>query len=149
MQDRMRVRATGVVLAVVVVIAAAVAGVAAFRLLGVAPSPATELNETKCPPADENPSDLPLEPDELLPLTTIAQGNSGGPETAESLLVRDCATWKSVWYRTYGRDSPVPELPAVDFANVTVIAVFFGLYRSCGAGITIQRVFALDEVLAV
>jgi hypothetical protein len=56
------------------------------------------------------------------------------------LVVRDAATWDSVWTRFVGSVRPVPATPAVDFTTQMVLVATMGTKNSGGYSISIDAV---------
>jgi len=64
------------------------------------------------------------------------------------LVVRDRATWESLWQEIFARISPHPALPEVDFATDMVLVASMGSRPSGGYGILVDgAVEAADKTL--
>ena len=67
------------------------------------------------------------------PIVTIVTDSMSQVETAKQAAARTPAEWTTLW-RQHAGDS---ELPKVDFASRTVVAVFLGTRSSAGYGVEI------------
>lgn len=56
----------------------------------------------------------------------------------ERLVVRDDATWRTVWASMWLNMSPAPELPTVDFSKEMVIVAALGSRSTGGYGILVD-----------
>jgi hypothetical protein len=64
------------------------------------------------------------------PVTTVAQGAYSGISDASEVVVRSRAEWDALWKAHAG----LQPIPAVDFSQEFVVAVFLGARRSGGFG---------------
>lgn len=64
-----------------------------------------------------------------------------GVVAQERLVVRDTATWETVWQRVTCRPEPAP---AIDFATEVVIVAAMGMQNSGGHWIDIDKVHTLN-----
>ncbi|MDO8434616.1 MAG: protease complex subunit PrcB family protein [Candidatus Binatus sp.] len=65
-----------------------------------------------------------------------------GLATPARIVVRDPATWQSVWTQIHARRSPQPALPAFDFSREMVVVAALGTRSSGGYGILLERASA-------
>jgi PrcB C-terminal len=63
---------------------------------------------------------------------------SSGLDQRARLVVRDDATWRSLWSRIYMGSSPVPPPPAIDFSREMVVVVALGSRSTGGYGILLE-----------
>jgi hypothetical protein len=61
-----------------------------------------------------------------------------GLDSPERLVVRDAATWQTVWNQIYRGQSPVPPAPSVDFSRDMIVVVALGARPSSGYNILID-----------
>jgi hypothetical protein len=78
-----------------------------------------------------------------LPLTRLSTGPSSliyysGIVQRERLVVRDDATWQTVWTSIWRGTTPTPALPNVDFANEMVIVAALGSRSTGGYSIVVD-----------
>ena len=64
------------------------------------------------------------------PVTTVAQGAYSGISDASEVVLRSRAEWDALWKAHAG----LQPIPAVDFSQEVVVAVFLGARRSGGFG---------------
>ena len=67
----------------------------------------------------------------------------------ERIIVRDSASWSSLWPRIVGTHSPVPPVPAVDFASQMLLVVSMGTRSSGGYIIMIDSVRVQGDTVRV
>ncbi len=85
-----------------------------------------------------------------LPVQVIASGPTGGWLEPHAFLINNVTHMEEVWEATLGRRSrEPPDLPDIDFAEETVIAVFSGMRPSGGYSIVIREVISNDTALTV
>ncbi len=88
----------------------------------------------------------PVQDGPTVPFVTVAAGNSSGIHEPEQLVIRDQATWFTVWRRHIAsRALPVP---AVDFDRQMIIAMFAGQSR-VPRSLTIRRIVQESDRLVV
>ena len=82
-------------------------------------------------------------------ITTTPLGSDGRPltaysaiDTAARVVVRDAARWQAQWNTIWGRTTPVPALPAVDFTREMVVVAAMGGRSNGGYTIRIDSVTA-------
>jgi hypothetical protein len=63
---------------------------------------------------------------------------TSGLDQQARLVVRDDATWRSLWSRIYLGGSPVPPTPAIDFSREMVVVVALGSRSTGGYGILLE-----------
>jgi hypothetical protein len=68
---------------------------------------------------------------------------------ATRFVVRDSAHWAGVWATAFARQTPVPPLPAVSFANEMVVVAALGARPSGGYDIGIEGVAPEGDGAAV
>jgi hypothetical protein len=64
-----------------------------------------------------------------------------GMDTPARLVIRDAVEWRVVWNEIHRRQSPLPTLPAVDFAREMIVIAALGSHSSGGYGILVDRAF--------
>jgi len=69
---------------------------------------------------------------------------SSGMTTRQRLIVRDHATWVTLWPQIYGRIPPAP-VPTIDFTSSVVIVAAMGMEPTTSYVIHIDDVRTLDE----
>ena len=130
------------------------------------------LGSTGCPrggPPNTDEGERPgldQPPAEAQPMRYLTHTYSSGMTTRQRLVIRDAATWSSVWQQITsprqplparagsggGVDSaeqPVPAAPAVDFASQVVIVAAMGTKSSGGYAIDIDDVRIVDEAARI
>jgi protease stability complex PrcB-like protein len=76
--------------------------------------------------------------------------NHSGIHTSRRQVIRDPATWQSVWNEIFSDVSPQPALPAVDFSTQMVLLAAQGDQATGGFGIFIDgAALTLDGTLIV
>jgi hypothetical protein len=63
---------------------------------------------------------------EQVAIATVLSASSSGIEVARDEVIRDGATWASVWSELHSRQSPVPPLPSVDFGQHMLLLTALG-----------------------
>ncbi len=91
----------------------------------------------------------PVPPLALLPHTVLAEGIFGPPGiAAKDLVIRNARQFVRVWKSTFGNGVPVP---AVDFQQEEVYAIFQGFQSTGGYAVDVQMVtsdfFTIDVVV--
>jgi hypothetical protein len=71
----------------------------------------------------------------VLPFATVAQGAMSNIEEPRQVVVRTDAEWQALW-KQHGRAA----MPAVDFTQSTVVAVFLGTRPTAGFSVAITAV---------
>jgi hypothetical protein len=72
------------------------------------------------------------------------QFHSGFP-VRQRVVVRDTASWINLWPQIVGTATPVPPVPAIDFASTTVIVTATGTKPTAGYAIRIDDAATLDD----
>ena len=72
----------------------------------------------------------------MLLLATVAQGTMSGIEEPRQAVVRTAAEWQALWKE----HAPGQAVPAVDFAQSMVVAVFLGSRPTAGFAVEITAV---------
>jgi protease stability complex PrcB-like protein len=90
--------------------------------------------------APENAQPVSVQP---LPEADPARFSSG-MTTRQRLVVRDHATWVTVWPQIYGRTPPAP-VPTIDFTSSVVIVAAMGTEPTTSYEITVDDVRTLHE----
>ncbi|MFN2400652.1 MAG: protease complex subunit PrcB family protein [Gemmatimonadaceae bacterium] len=62
-----------------------------------------------------------------------------GMDAPARLVVRDALVWRAVWNQIFRSQSPVPELPVVDFSREMLVVVALGTRNSGGYSILVDR----------
>jgi hypothetical protein len=75
-----------------------------------------------------------------VPFTTLFKGNHSGIRQKQFLVIRSHAEWDNLWRSHWSTTIPKQELPKVDFAAETVVALFSGERRTGGLGIEVTKV---------
>lgn len=71
------------------------------------------------------------------PFRTVEQAGLSSVLVAQNLVIRDATAWSSLWAQHVQGRTPAPALPAVNFANEMVLAVFAGQKPSACDGVSI------------
>jgi len=70
----------------------------------------------------------------------LLHASYSGFSESDRLVVRDSAHWAGVWATAFARQTPVPPLPAVDFARDMVVVAALGARPGGGHDIAIEGV---------
>lgn len=85
-----------------------------------------------------------------LGFNTIDEGGYAyGIEEAKNVVIKDQARWKAIWNKVHENDPDDVDLPAIDFQNKMIIAVFDGKHSSGGFDITIDQVCKTNNATQV
>jgi hypothetical protein len=87
-----------------------------------------------------------LEPEPIgpeLPLTRLrAEPYSftfySGLDSPQRLVVRDDASWQTLWNEIHSRGTPVPPVPAIDFSREMIVVAAMGTRSTGGYGILLE-----------
>lgn len=71
---------------------------------------------------------------------TLKQGVMSGINKKEEHLVTEGKQWGNLWGRIHSNETPVPNMPSVNFSINQVLAVFMGSKNTGGYGIEIKQV---------
>ncbi len=71
---------------------------------------------------------------------TLKQGSMSGIEKRETHVVTEDKQWGNLWARIHSNETPVPNMPSVNFNGSQVLAVFMGMKSNGGYGIEIKQV---------
>ena len=72
-----------------------------------------------------------------------------GIDDSMRVVIADATSWRLYWQRVHARVSPVPPLPAVDFARDMVILAALGTRRSGGYGVRVDSAYDAGEFVEV
>ena len=108
------------------------------------------------PPASDGSASAPTDPggngvgvNQPAPDASVRSTSYSGFGARRRLVVRDQATWDSVWTRFSGSVMPVPPAPSVDFATQMVVVASMGQHSSGGFTISIDAVSENDQGILV
>jgi hypothetical protein len=82
-------------------------------------------------------------------LTSVSASSSSGFTAETTIVVTDQATWQSVWQQVNQGTSPVPALPAIDFAQEVVVVAAMGVQPTSGYALTFGSVSEDGGVVTV
>ncbi len=82
-------------------------------------------------------------------LETVVWGTYCALENPEQRVITNNVDWQQLWGRMYAQESPMPELPKIDFGQKMVLADFLGTRSSSGYIIEISDVKVSDSILEV
>jgi hypothetical protein len=94
--------------------------------------------------SDDNAS---LQPGIGMESSVVGSSFYSGFAARRRLVIRDAATWDTVWTRLVGSVMPVPPTPAVDFTTKMVIVATMGSHSSGGFSISIDAVSRNGDVV--
>lgn len=80
---------------------------------------------------------------------TIAKGVRSGIREFLETVIRNDAEWRALWQRHTSLQSTPPPLPAIDFKNELVIAIFLGEKPTGGYAVEITSAERSDGVLTI
>lgn len=86
---------------------------------------------------------------EPLAMTPLADGAGSAIRTEQLTIVRDLEAWRALWDAHTATQLPRPELPAVNFDEEMVVAVFLGERTSGGYGVAIEACTPDGETVTV
>jgi len=112
------------------------------------PPPAAD-GSANSPNSPNDPNGAGIGVDRPAPSASERSTSYSGFGARRRLVVRDQATWDSVWTRFSGSVQPVPEPPAVDFATQMVVVASMGQRSSGGFVIAIEAVSENDQGILV
>ena len=93
---------------------------------------------------------LPFMPkDGALPFDKLWVDNNASVSAAQTLVLRDAATFQQVWNSAMQNHVPAPAVPQVDFTRRMVLAVFIGTRPNGCYGVAIDKVAVSNGVLTV
>jgi hypothetical protein len=72
-----------------------------------------------------------------------------GLDAPRRAVIATAAAWHTAWQELFARQTPAPELPAVDFDTDVVVLVAMGTRASGGYGIAVDDVARADGVIRV
>jgi hypothetical protein len=84
-----------------------------------------------------------------VPFETIDIGEYSGVQESGEKVVYNQEDWVALWNRVHAIQTPLPEVPAVDFSQYTVVAVFQGMKGSGGHSITVREIADNNKELEV
>ena len=76
---------------------------------------------------------------------TLDQSSQSGITTATQVVARDAASWNTLWTQHKSTIAPPPPVPAVDFSQRMVLAVFIGTRPNGCYGVAITRVTQVNS----
>lgn len=92
-----------------------------------------------------NGSRSSIDTPESLDFEIVKAGEYSGMHEEQAVLIRNDEEWKQLWKTTHANLTEVPTGPALDFSNVTVVAVFMGDQASGGHKVVINQVLNSSE----
>jgi hypothetical protein len=75
-----------------------------------------------------------------IPFLTAEKGYRSGIKERRFVVIRTEEEWERLWTLHKSTVSPAPKVPAVDFQQEMILAVFSGDRRTGGYGIEIQKI---------
>ena len=84
-----------------------------------------------------------------LAFQTLRRGYQSGARTPQCSVITSADAWSAWWKMHASLSLPTPELPAVDFAQSSVLVLSLGNRPSAGYGVEILRVTEKDATLVV
>jgi len=101
-----------------------------------------------CNAAPDNPTDIPDNAHPVL-VQPLPEAESlrfySGITTQQRLVVRDSATWATLWQQIVAPYQPAPAVPSIDFAGNVVIVAAMGTRNTGGYSITVDDVHTLAD----
>ena len=85
----------------------------------------------------------------LLLKTIISRSSYGGHTEEKEYVIKDNTEWTNFWGVAYSSLSPQPEIPAINFEEEMVIAVFQGIRPSGGYSIKITQILEKENFIEV
>lgn len=82
---------------------------------------------------------------------TIDQSSTGNYkfEEKENLVINDQESFEVFWKELHSNQEPLPEMPDVDFGEITVIAAMMGVQSTGGFTIEISQISRAENVVGV
>ena len=84
-----------------------------------------------------------------IPFQTVARGSRSGIRESLQAVARSQTEWETLWQKHVSSQSSPPSLPAVDFSNEIVVAIFLGEKPTGGHGVEIIGVDSSDGAVTV
>jgi hypothetical protein len=97
---------------------------------------------------------LPQPEGEIIPVTRLRAEpytftyNSGLADSAR-IVVQDANTWASTWTALWGRHSPEPALPSIDFSQEMLVVAALGTRSSGGYSIYVDSAYQRTDHIEV
>ncbi len=89
--------------------------------------------------------DNQLEQNKVVEFKTLAKNINGEEHEAKNMVIKNQEEWVKLWEALHINSSEKPELPAVDFKNRMVIAVFLGDKPNPGHNVAILETFKSNK----
>lgn len=84
-----------------------------------------------------------------IPFEVIAEGKTSQIQEKTFAVIRDAATWDSVWAKIAAGKIPPPEQPAVSFEDAMLILVASGSRGVMNRSVRVQKIVAKGDALTV
>jgi protease stability complex PrcB-like protein len=94
----------------------------------------------------------PTSPTASIPFTRFPDAGIGlgsGLQQPATLTVRDGEAWQSIWSQIHRNVTPVPPLPAIDFAVDMVVVAAVGAQSTSGYSVTITGASESNGVVTI
>ena len=75
-----------------------------------------------------------------VPFTTVSQGYNSGYRERGEYIVKDSLAWQNIWETMHATVEPKPPIPAIDFTDEFIIAVFQGTQATGGYSTWITKI---------
>lgn len=84
-------------------------------------------------------------------VVTIKQSQNGSYRFSKKSneIINDSESFETLWNDLHANQSPLPELPEVDFSKYTVTASMMGVQNSGGFSIEITKVAEVDNIIGI
>ncbi|MFX1411559.1 MAG: protease complex subunit PrcB family protein [Promethearchaeota archaeon] len=82
---------------------------------------------------------------EVIEFRTIRKGWNCGVENNAFYVINSQNEWEDLWIKTYSTQSPLPDIPSIDFNTTTIVAVYRGTFPTSGYDIEIVRIIKIDS----
>jgi hypothetical protein len=86
---------------------------------------------------------------QILSVTPLSKGAHSGVTQRQAVLVTDEQAWQTLWKQHASRVVEPPPAPAIDFSQVSVLAVYMGEQRTGGHSVEVTSVQKENNVLTV
>ncbi|MBA5942178.1 MAG: protease complex subunit PrcB family protein, partial [Methanophagales archaeon] len=80
---------------------------------------------------------------------TVSKGYYSGHDERKNYVINSQNEWGELWNKTMSRHVPLPEVPAVNFSENTIIAVYKGSHRTGGYSIEITKIVENEQKIVV
>jgi len=87
--------------------------------------------------------------EEQISFETLSKGYYSGHDQRKDYVINSQNEWEELWKKTMSRQVPLPEVPAVNFSENTIIAVYKGSHRTGGYNIEITKILEKEQKIVV